>query len=38
VMAFMKEVGCELEAVTIKTDNEPALVAVADQVGRLSAA
>ncbi len=38
VMAFIKEFGCELEAVTMKTDNEPALVAVADQVGRLRAA
>ena len=38
IMAFMREFGCELEAVTMKTDNEPALVAVADQVGRLRAA
>ena len=38
VMACMREFGCELEKVTIKTDNEPALVAVADQVGRLRAA
>ena len=37
-MAFMREFGCELEAVTMKTDNEPALVVVADQVGRLRAA
>ena len=33
-----EEFGCELEKVTMKTDNEPALVAVVDQVGRLRAA
>ena len=38
VLAFMKEFGCELEQVTMKTDNEPALVAVVDQVARLTAA
>ena len=38
VMAFMREFGCELEQVTMKTDNEPALVAVAENVGRLRAA
>ena len=38
VMAFMREFGCELEAVTVKTDNEPALVAVVDHIGRLRAA
>jgi hypothetical protein len=38
VMAFMREFGCELEKMTMKTDNEPALVAVVDQVGRLRAA
>jgi hypothetical protein len=38
VMAFMRESGCEVEKMTMKTDNEPALVAVVDQVGRLRAA
>ena len=35
VMAFMREFGCELEAVTMKIDNEPALVAVVDHIGSL---
>ena len=30
VVAFMKELGCEMSVVTLKTDSEPALVAVAD--------
>ena len=34
----MREYGCEVEKVTMKSDNEPALVAVVDQVGRLRAA
>ena len=34
----MREFGSELDKVTMKTDNEPALVAVLDQVGRLRAA
>ena len=38
VLAFMREFGCELEAVTIKTDNEPAMVALVDALGRLRAA
>ena len=38
VLAFMTEFGCEVERVTMKSDNEPALVAVVDQVGRLGAA
>ena len=33
----MREFGCEVERVTMKSDNEPALVAVIDQVGRLRA-
>ena len=37
-MAFLRESGCELEPVTVRTDNEPALVAVVDQVARLRAA
>ena len=38
VMAFMREAGCEVEAVVIKTDNEPALVKVVEEIGRLRAA
>ena len=38
VMAFMREAGCEVEAVVMKTDNEPALVKVVEEVGRLRAA
>ena len=38
IMAFMREVGCELGQVVVKTDNEPALGAVVDEVGRLRAA
>jgi len=37
-MAFMREAGCEVEAVVMKTDNEPALVKVVEEVGRLRAA
>ena len=38
VMAFMREAGCEVEAVVMKTDNEPALVKVVEEIGRLRAA
>ena len=38
VMAFLREVGCEVEKMTMKTDNEPALVKVVEEVGRLRAA
>ena len=38
VMAFMREFGCEVEPVTMKTDNEPALVKVVEYIGRLRAA
>ena len=38
VMAFMREMGCEVEKVIMKTDNEPALVKVVDEIGRLRAA
>ena len=38
VMALMREAGCEVEAVVMKTDNEPALVKVVEEVGRLRAA
>ena len=34
VVAFMKELRCEM---TLKTDNEPALVAVADDVAKVRA-
>ena len=34
----MRVFGCELEAATVKSDNEPALVAVVDMVARLRAA
>jgi hypothetical protein len=37
-MVFMREAGCEVEAVVMKTDNEPALVKVVEEVGRLRAA
>ena len=37
-LAFMRECGCELEAVTMKTDNEPALLKVVEHIGRLRAA
>ena len=38
VLAFMREWGCELEAVTVKTDNEPSLLQVVEMVARLRAA
>ena len=38
VMAFMREAGCEVEPVTMKSDNEPALLKVVEEVGRLRAA
>ena len=38
VMAFLREVGCEVEKMTMKTDSEPALVKVVEEVGRLRAA
>ena len=34
----MREAGCEVEAVVMKTDNEPALVKVVEEVGRLRVA
>ena len=33
----MREVGCELERITMKTDNEEALVKVVGEIGRLRA-
>ena len=38
VMAFMREAGCEVEAVVRKSDNEPALTKVVEEIGRLRAA
>ena len=37
VVAFMKELGFEMSVVTLKTDNETALVAVADDVAKVRA-
>ena len=37
-MAFMKEAGCQVEAVLMKNDNEPALVKVVEEIGRRRAA
>ena len=34
----MRECGCEVEPVIMKTDNEPALVKVVEEIGRLRAA
>jgi len=38
VVAFMREFGCEMNVITIKSDNEPALVALVDEVVRVRAA
>ena len=38
VMAFMREAGCEVEAVVMKSDKEPALTKVVEEIGRLRAA
>ena len=38
VMAFIREAGCEVEAVVILSDNELALTKVVDEIGRLRAA
>ena len=37
VVAFMREIGCEMNAVTLKSDNEPALMAVMDGIARVRA-
>ena len=37
VMAFMREAGCEVEAVVMKSDSEPALTKVVEEIGRLRA-
>ena len=34
----MREAGCEVEAVVVKSDSEPALVKVVEEIGRLRAA
>ena len=38
IMAWMRECGCEVEPVIFRSDNEPALVKVVEEVGRLRAA
>ena len=38
VLAFMRGWGCELEAVTVKTDNETSVLQVMEMVARLRAA
>ena len=38
VMAFLKEVGCEVGDVTAKSDQEPAIKSIVEDVGKLRAA
>ena len=38
VIAFMREAGYEVEALVMKSDNEPALTKVVEEIGRLRAA
>ena len=38
VTAFMREAGGEVEPVVVKSDNEPVLVKVVDEIGRIRAA
>ena len=38
VLAWMREIGCELNHVTVKSDNEPALVEIVDSLARHRAA
>ena len=38
ILAFMREVGCEHGPVTVKSDQEPAMKAIVNEVGRLRAA
>lgn len=38
VLAWMREIGCEVGPVTVKSDNEPALLALIDHLARLRAA
>ena len=37
VVAFMKEVGCDLIPLTMKSDNEPAIAALVADIGRIRA-
>ena len=37
-MAFNREAGCEVEAVVMKSDHEPALMKVVEEIGKLMAA
>lgn len=37
VVAFMREIGCDQVRITVKTDNEPALVALVSEIGRARA-
>jgi hypothetical protein len=38
VVAFMKEVGCEHGDITVKSDQEPAMKAIINEIGRVRAA
>ena len=38
LVAFMREIGCEMNAITIESDNKPSLVALVDDVARVRAA
>ena len=38
LMVFMREAGCAVEAVVMKSDNEPALAKIVEEIGRLRAA
>ena len=37
-LAFLREIGCEHVAMTVKSDNEPAMSALLTQIGKLRAA
>ena len=37
IAAFMREVGCEHGPITVKSDQEPAMKAIVNEVGRLRA-
>lgn len=37
-LAFLREIGCEHVAMTVKSDNEPAMSALVTQIGKLRAA
>ena len=38
VMAFLKEVGCEYNDIIVKSDHEPAIISIVNEVARLRAA